>query len=101
MSYASYTQQSNGFLRRSRQHLTDGFLCVCFVTGLSNFHLHAHLKSYRSLLKGCNMPLAKLPSVLHDLVTDSPHPGRAKVAHAPSDNLGGSRPSKKRSLEKP
>jgi hypothetical protein len=47
------------------------------------------------------MPLVELQNFLNDLVTDSPHLGRAKGAPAPYDNLGGSRPAQKRPLDNP
>jgi hypothetical protein len=39
LSYATYAQMFNDFLRRSRQPLTDDLQCVRFINGLTNFHL--------------------------------------------------------------
>jgi hypothetical protein len=47
------------------------------------------------------MPLVELHKFLIDPVTDSPHLGRARSAHTPSDKLGGNRILKKRSIEGP
>jgi hypothetical protein len=35
LSNANYTQQLNDFLRRSRQHLTDDFMCANSINGLA------------------------------------------------------------------
>jgi hypothetical protein len=59
MSYAVYTEQINGFLRRSRQQLTAGVQCVRFINGLANFDLKTKAKSHRSQ-KGCQMLLVEL-----------------------------------------
>jgi hypothetical protein len=45
------------------------------------------------------MPLVYLQNFPNDLVTDSPHLGRARSAPTPSDHHGGSRPTEKRPLE--
>jgi hypothetical protein len=42
------------------------------------------------------MPLLELQNFMNDLVTESPHMGRARSAPTPYDNLGGRRSSKKR-----
>jgi hypothetical protein len=98
LTYASYTQQFNDFIWRSRQPFTYDFRCVCFIKGVSQFHLQSLAKSHRSQRNGYCMPLVESQNCLNDLVTDSPHLGRAKGALAPFENLRGSRLSKKRIL---
>jgi ABC-type uncharacterized transport system fused permease/ATPase subunit len=52
LSYATYTQQLNDFLRRFRQHFTDDFQRAYFVKGLPSFQLHTHANYHRSQHKG-------------------------------------------------
>jgi hypothetical protein len=80
-SYATYTQLSNDFLRRSRQPLTDDLQCLRFISGLANFQLQTQAKSHRAQQKGYNLPLVELQKFLNDLVADSPHLGRAGPRH--------------------
>jgi hypothetical protein len=67
------------------------------VDGLPRTYLgHTQAKSHRSQLKGYNMPLVDLQNFLNDLVTDSPHLGRARPAPTPSNSQGGGQPTGKR-----
>jgi hypothetical protein len=62
-------------------------------------HMIVELNSHRSHRKAYNIPLVELHNFPNDLLTDSPHMGHAKDAPLAFDNHGGSRSSKKRSLE--
>jgi hypothetical protein len=88
ISCATYTQNFNDLLRRSRHPLTNDFQCIYFIRGMSNFHLHTHAKSHRSQQKGYCVPLVEFQKILNDLVNDSHDMGRAHGTHAPHDNLG-------------
>jgi hypothetical protein len=100
MSYAAYTQQINGFLRRSRQHMTADVQCVRFINGLANFDLKNHAKSHRSQ-KGYDIKLMELQNFLNDVAIDSPHLGGVKSTVGPSTSHGGGQPTKKRDAEDP
>jgi hypothetical protein len=100
MSYDVYTQQSNDFLRRSRQQVTYDVHCVRFINGLANFELKTHAKSHRSH-KGYNIKLVELHNFLNNLVTDSPHLGGMKSTTGSSMAPGGGQPTKQRNLEDP
>jgi hypothetical protein len=100
MSYATYTQQVNDFLRKSRQHLTADLKCVRFINGLANFQLQTQAKSHRSQ-RGHNLKLVELQNFLNDIVADLPHLGGVKSTVKPSTSRGGRQPTEKRSCEDP
>jgi hypothetical protein len=95
MSYAAYTQRFNDFLRRSRQHLTDDLQCVRLISGLANFQLKTKAKSHRSK-RGYTLPLVELQNFLDEIVTDSPHIGRARSTIGPATTHGGGQPTELR-----
>jgi hypothetical protein len=64
--------------------LTDSLQCVRFITGLSTFQIQNQTKSHRSQQKGYNMLIAELQKLLNDLLTDSPHMGRAMIVPTPA-----------------
>jgi hypothetical protein len=70
LSFATYTQMFNDFLRRSRQPLTDDLHCVRCIGRQVNFEHQTQAKSHRSQRKGYNLPLVELQNLLNDLVTN-------------------------------
>jgi hypothetical protein len=100
MSYATYTQHFNDFLRRSRQHMTPDLQCVRFIDGLANFQVKTQAKSHRSK-RGYNLKAVEVQSFLNDVVTDSPHLGGVKSNVGPSTSHGGGQPTEKRTYENP
>jgi hypothetical protein len=100
LSYATYIEHLNDFLRRSRQQLTTDLHCVRFINGLANFQLQTHAKSHRSHM-GYNLKLAELQNFLNDIVTDSPHLGGVKSTVGSSTSHGRGQATKKRTYEDP
>jgi hypothetical protein len=80
MSYADYSQLLNDFSRRSRQPLTYDLPCIRFISGLAKFQFQTQAKFHRSQQRGFKLPLVELQKFLNDLVTHSPHLGRARPA---------------------
>jgi hypothetical protein len=45
---------------------------------MANFQLNPQARSHRSQEKGYDLPLVELQNILNDILTDSPHLGRAR-----------------------
>jgi hypothetical protein len=58
------------------------------LTGWRIFSFKLRAKSHRSQHKGYDKALVELQNVVSDLVTDSPHLGRARSAHTPFNSHG-------------
>jgi hypothetical protein len=89
LSYATYTSVFNDFLRRSRQPITDDLQCVRFIGGLANSTPDSsQVPSFT--VEGLHFALGGAVKFLNDLVTDSPHFGRARPAATQSTTPRGS-----------